>query len=84
MELRHPLAGGLVFGETLVPEGRPGQVEGDRDVRRLDVLEPTKDDAAEPEDRVDQLALRGGKGREREVLPFLRRRNGSTCYNHPP
>ena len=65
--VRHPLAGGLVLGEPLVAEGRPGQVEGDRDVVGPDVLEAAQDDAAEPEDRVDELAARRGQRREREV-----------------
>ena len=65
--VRHPLPGRLVVGELLVAEGRPGQVEGDRDVVRPDVLEAAQDDAAEAEDRVDELALRRRQGREREV-----------------
>ena len=52
----HSLTGGLVLGELLVPEGGPGQVERHGDVVRPDVLEATKDDAAEAEDGVDELA----------------------------
>ncbi len=63
----HPLAGRLVVREPLVTEGRAGQVERHRDVGRIDVLEPAEDDAAEPEDRVDELALRRRQGWEREV-----------------
>ena len=65
--VRHPLAGGLVLGVLLVPEGRPLEVERDRDVVRLDVRDPAQDDAAEAEDRVDELALRRRQGREGEV-----------------
>ena len=63
----HPLAGRLVLGVLLVAEGRALEVEGDRDVVRLDVRDAPQDDAAEAEDRVDELALRGRQGREREV-----------------
>ena len=65
--VRHPLPGRLVLGEPLVAEGGPGQVEGHRDVVRPDVLEAAQDDAAEAEDGVHQLALRGREGREGEV-----------------
>ena len=65
--IRHPQPGRLVVGEPLVAEGRPGQVEGDRDVVGPDVLEAAEDDARETEHRVDELALRRRQGREREV-----------------
>ena len=65
--VRHALAGGLVLGVLLVPEGRALEVEGDRDVVRLDVRDPAQHDAAEAEDGVDELALRRRQGREGEV-----------------
>ncbi len=65
--VRHPLAGRLVLGVLLVAERRALEVEGDRDVVRLDVRDAAQDDAAEAEDRVDELALRRREGREREV-----------------
>ena len=48
--VRHPLAGGLVLGVVLVPEGRALEVERDRDVVGLEVLDAAQDDAAEAED----------------------------------
>ena len=65
--VRHPLAGGLVLGVLLVAEGRALEVEGDRDVVGLEVLDAAQDDAAEAEDGVDELALRRRQRREREV-----------------
>ena len=49
----------LVLGEPLVPERRRGQVEGDRHVRRADVLEGPQHDVREPEHGRNELALRG-------------------------
>ena len=63
----HPLAGRLVLGVLLVPEGRALEVEGDGDVVRTEVLDAAQDDAAEAEDGVDELALRGRQGRQGEV-----------------
>ena len=65
--VRHPLAGRLVLGVLLVAERRAREVEGDRDVVRLEVLDAAQDDAAEAEHRVDELALRRRQGREGEV-----------------
>ena len=45
----------------------PGQVERDREVVGLEVLDAAQDDAREAEDAVDELALRRRQGREREV-----------------
>ena len=56
--VRHPLAGRLVLLEALVAERRLAEVEGDRDGVRLHVLDRPQDDVREPEDGVDQLALR--------------------------
>ena len=63
----HALAGRLVLGVLLVAEGRTLEVEGDRDVVRADVCDAPQDDAAEAEDRVDELALRRRQGRQREI-----------------
>ena len=63
----HALAGRLVLGVLLVAEGRALEVEGDRDVVRLEVLDAAQDDAAEAEDGVDELALRRRQRREREI-----------------
>ena len=63
----HALAGRLVLGVLLVAEGRTLEVEGDRDVVRADVGDAAQDDAAEAEDRVDELALRRRQGRQREI-----------------
>ena len=65
--VRHALAGRLVLGVLLVAEGRTLEVEGDRDVVRADVRDAAQDDAAEAEDGVDELALRGRQGRQREI-----------------
>ena len=63
----HPHPGRLVLGVLLVTEGRARQVERDREVVRLEVLDAAQDDAREPEDAVDELALRRGQRRQREV-----------------
>ena len=63
----HPLAGGLVLGVRVVAEGGPGEVERNRHVLRLEVLDPAQHDAAEAEDGVHQVALGRGEGREGEV-----------------
>ncbi len=65
--IRHPRSGRLVLGVLLVPERRPGQVERDRDVVRLQVGNAAENDAAEAEDAIDELALRGGERRQRVV-----------------
>ena len=65
--VRHPRARRLVLGVLLVPERRPGEVEGDRDVVGLQVRETAQDDAAEAEDAVDQLTL-GGRERRKGVV----------------
>ena len=65
--VRHLRAGRLVLGVGLVAEGRTRQVEGDREVVRLEILEAAQDDAGEPEGAVDEVALRGRQRRKREV-----------------
>ena len=65
--VRHPRPGRLVVRVLLVPERRAGEIEGDRHVVRLEVGEAPKDDAAEAEHAVDELALRGRERRERVV-----------------
>ena len=65
--VRHLLAGGLVGGELLVPEGRPGQVERDGEVVGLQVGDAPQDDAGEAEDAVDELAAGGRERRKGEV-----------------
>ena len=60
-------AGRLVLGVLVVAERRPGQVEGDREVVGLEVLDAAEDDAGEAEDAVDELAacdvVRGGSAK---------------------
>ena len=65
--VRHPLAGRLVVGELLVAERRSGQIEGDGEIVRLEILDAAQDDAAEAEYGIDELALRRREGRQREV-----------------
>ena len=65
--VRHLRAGRLVLGVLLVPERRAGEVERDREVVRLQVLEPAQDDAREAEHAVDELAPRRRQRRKREV-----------------
>ena len=65
--VRHLHAGCLVVRVLLVPERRPREVEGDREVVGLEILDAAQDDAREPEDAIHQLALRRGEGRKREV-----------------
>src|SRR5213079_1500940 len=57
----------LVVGVLLVAEGRTGQVERDRDVVGLEVLDAAEDDAGEAERAVDEVAFRGRERRQREV-----------------
>jgi hypothetical protein len=52
-----------------VPERRAREVEGDRDVVRLQVGEAAQHDAAEAEDTVDELTLRRRERREGVVAP---------------
>ena len=59
--------GRLVVGVLLVAERRTRQVERDREVVRLEVLDAAQHDAREAEHAVDQLALRGRQGRQGEV-----------------
>ena len=63
----HPHPGRLVLGVLLVTEGRSREVERDREVVRLEVLDATEDDAREPEDAVDEVAFGRRQGRQREV-----------------
>ena len=56
--VRHLHAGRLVVGVLLVAEGRPGQVERDREVIGLEVLDAAQHDAGEPEYAVDELTFR--------------------------
>ena len=65
--VRHLHAGCLVVRVLLVAEGRPREVEGDREVVGLQILDPAQDDAREPEDAIHQLTLGRGEGRESEV-----------------
>ena len=65
--VRHLHAGRLVVGVLLVTEGRPGEVERDREVVGLEVLDAAQDDAREPEHAVDELAFRRRQRRKREV-----------------
>ena len=65
--VRHPRPGRLVLGVLLVAERRAGQVERDREVVGLEVLEAAQDDAGEAERAVDEVALRRRQGRKREV-----------------
>ena len=65
--VRHPRPGRLVLGVLLVPERRAGQVERDREVVRLEVLEAAQDDAGEAEHAVDEVAPRGRQRRKGEV-----------------
>ena len=58
----------LVLGVLLVPEGRAREVERDRDVVGLDVLEAAQDDAPEAEHRVDELALARGQRRDQREI----------------
>ncbi len=55
--VRHRRASGLVGGELLVAEGGAGEIEACGHVLRPEVLDPSKQDAAEAEDGVYQLAL---------------------------
>ena len=63
----HLHAGRLVVGVLLVPEGRPRQVERDREVIGLEILDAAQDDAGEPEDAVHQLTLGRREGWQGEV-----------------
>jgi hypothetical protein len=65
--VRHLDASGLVVGVLLVAEGRAGKVERHGEVIRLEVLDAAQHDAGEPEDPVDELALRRRERRERVV-----------------
>ena len=56
----------LVLGVLLVPEGWPGQVERDREVVGLEILQAAKDDAGEAEHPVDEVArevVSGGRAK---------------------
>ena len=63
----HLHARALVLGVLLVSERRPGQVERDREVVRLEVLESAQHDAREAEDAVHEVAARRGERRKGEV-----------------
>ena len=65
--VRHLRPGRLVVGVLLVAEGRAGEVERDRDVVRLEILDPAEDDAGEAERAVDEVALGGRQRGERKV-----------------
>ena len=65
--VRHALAGRLVLGVLLVPERGTREVERDREVVRLEVLEAAQDDAREAEHAVDELAPGRRQRRQRVV-----------------
>ena len=58
--VRHPDSGRFVLRICVVTEGRAWQVERDREVIRVEVLEAAEDDAREAERAVDEVAVFGG------------------------